>query len=226
LLKPLTGQTVIEGASDIKAVDFLCEKYIALHGVTDGFVRLDISKLIEPLKLKSTYATFDKPIRLNVKASKRSRISPFILDVSRSERPSAFVVFDIPYKADLSNSITILHGVLNIHIDGVKSNKLKVPVVSLDGDGEFYVNGKKQTGASQYRKYRRRAKADSSTTLVWVSLSALLVCALILIWIYRPKRRIAALTRESFLARFRTERDDEVELTRYLTHDDEDVEVQ
>jgi hypothetical protein len=227
LLRPYTRHVTIHGGAAVGGVVFLCQKYVQLDGINGRSVVLDISGMSDALTLKVTDATMENPFLMSVQVPDRHRVPSLVLDVSGSQPPNAFVRFSGSYR-DLSGSVTIVHGPLNIHLDGTKPHSRRVPRVMLGGTGEFFVNGRKQIGNAKWKGgYRTQdVGTDWTSILIWGSLSALLICAVGLIWVFRPKRRHRNLPGQSFLSNFRDSRDDEVELTRYLRAEEDSLEVQ
>ncbi|OHT15266.1 hypothetical protein TRFO_42625 [Tritrichomonas foetus] len=181
------------GGKDLVKVQADDSKHITVFDNTDDDdIQIDISMLTNAVQITTSHGySIDDPFIINIDENafnKPSEIPKMLIDVSNVEGDDAFVKFTGRKWKDgfhnLTDRVTIVHGQLNIHLLSKQSKSGKYtqqpPHVTLDGDGDYYINLIKQASVFAPGNHENGDDDDEPKT-IYIFTALLLVLAVLTI---------------------------------------------
>ena len=247
LLSPCTHYMTVLGEDKLSRIFITGQADLRLEDAFKRYaVPIDLELLENPITIVSTGATKDQPLTITWSIEDSSWFKTQIpvpqmrIDLSGIIAEEAHVVFNgRRWEGDyhnISHRVSITYGQTDLHIESDRDRMEgfigQPPHVKLDGDGDYYINGKKQATFTSPGNHRGDDDDEDDGFSIWGFLgSGLLIGALIgglvVMFVFRPRNRVSNVP-YSMAMPGQERPDDEQELAQFTldTNVDEDVEVQ
>jgi hypothetical protein len=201
LLFPSTLYMHVTSGAEALRIGIAGPTDIALAGESIEPIRIDTSRLSTPLTVSVGRATKDVPLVVEwlIKDARVPLSDAPQLRIDVSEMDDAYIVFRgrrwVREYHNLSDLITVIHGQANIHVEDAKDSSGNYvgqpPHVQLIGDGDYYVNGRKQSSRFAEGNHLGDAVGGETDQVWWIKVGLFVVLSVVafaLILSFEPMR--------------------------------------
>jgi hypothetical protein len=202
VLLPCTLYMFVVGGAQLAAVGLESSNSVSFSGKF-GLVTVDISRLSKPLTVSATKAD---PLVINWNITDSlfftAGVPRLRIDVSQSAGDPHISFRGRKWTGlyhNISEKIMVIHGQADIHIENAKDDSGSFvgepPHVRLIGDGDYYLNGKKQASQFSPGNHQDEAAADREDSFLLavfaavVGLGLVFVVGFVCVLTPRAKRR-------------------------------------